>query len=417
MARDGSGAGPVGLTTGAARLACGRPRANRTERVAAQDGTRTTPAPTITFVDDPSAVLAALTTVDVEVVGVDVERADADRYFRRAALVQVGADHRCVLLDAVALPALPQLDALLDEDHLAVLHAAENDLEPLAHLGVRPTRVADTAVAAALLGMPTGLSKLLMEVLGVELSEAKESFQRANWEQRPLPSDMAAYAAGDVVHLPALWAELAARLDRSGRRSWYDEELEAALVERDGDTRDWTRVKGSGRLDPRQRALLRALWEAREAAARAHDIAPNRLLHDEVLRDLAVDPPRTPAQLVRRSPRRRGLLRGHADELFAAIESGLTAEPVAKPRSARWSEDERALFDALRTRRAAVAEEHGLAPGVLCPSKVLWAAVEGAPGDGRELCALAGLRGWQTDLLAQPLWDAYIGTREQQVAG
>ncbi|MFO7960549.1 MAG: HRDC domain-containing protein [Nitriliruptoraceae bacterium] len=384
--------------------------------MAAQDGTRTATAPTITFVDEPDRVRAGLAAVDVEVVGVDVERADADRYFRRAALIQVGADDHCVLLDAVTLPALPQLDALLDDRHLAVLHAADNDLEPLAHLGVRPARVADTAIAATLLGLPTGLSKLLDEVLGVELSAEKESFQRADWEQRPLPADMAAYAAGDVVHLPALWSALAARLDRAGRRSWYEEELAVILDQSAGDTRDWTRVKGAGRLDPGQRALLRALWEAREAEARAHDIAPNRLVHDEVLRDLATDPPRTPAQLVRRSPRRRSLLRAHADALFAAVEAGLAAEPIAKPRSARWSETERTIFDALRTRRAAVAEEHGLPAGVLCPSKVLWAAVDGAPGDGHELCALAGLRGWQTGLLAAPLWEAYVAARDRPAA-
>lgn len=385
--------------------------------MAAQDGTRTTTSPTIAFVDDPTRVRAGLAAVDVEVVGVDVERADADRYFRRAALIQVGADHHCVLLDAVTLPALPQLDVLLDDDHLAVLHAAENDLEPLARLGVRPARIADTAIAAALLGLPTGLSKLLGEVLGVELSSEKESFQRADWEQRPLPADMAAYAAGDVVHLPALWSALAARLDDAGRRGWYDEELEATLDQSGSDTRDWTRVKGAGRLDPQQRAVLQALWAAREAEARAHDIAPNRLVHDDVLRDLAIDPPRTPAQLVRRSPRRRALLREHADELFAAVEDGLAAAPIAKPPSARWSETERAIFDALRLRRAAVAEEHGLQAGVLCPSKVLWAAVDGAPSDGHELCALAGLRDWQTGLLAAPLWEAYVATRDRQAAG
>ncbi len=380
--------------------------------MAAQDGIRTAAAPSITFVDEPAQVAAGLAAVDAEVIGVDVERADADRYFRRAALVQVGAQAHCVLLDAVTLAALPELDALLDDHHLAVLHAADNDLEPLAHLGVRPARVADTAIAATLLGLPTGLSRLLGEVLGVELSTQKASFQRADWEQRPLPADMAAYAAGDVVHLPALWSMLAARLDHAGRRGWYDEELAATLDLRGSETRDWTRVKGAGRLDPRQRALLRALWEAREAEARAHDIAPNRLVHDDVLRDLAIDPPRTAAQLVRRSPKRRGLLREHADELFAAVAAGLDAAPIAKPASARWSETERATFDALRTRRAEVAEEHGLASGVLCPSKVLWAAVNGAPSDGRELCALAGLRQWQTDLLAAPLWEAYLAARD-----
>ena len=366
-----------------------------------------------TFVDDATAVRGVLARLDAPVLGIDVERADADRYFRRAALVQVGTAEECVLLDTVALDALPELDELLDTDHLAVLHAAENDLAPLTSLGVTVDHLADTAVAAALLGLPTGLSRLLEELLDVRLSDDKDAFQRADWEQRPLPADMAAYAAGDVVHLPALWQELAQRLEAQGRLGWYEEELAAGLARAAEDHRDWTRVKGAARLDPAQRAVLRSLWEAREAEARAHDIAPNRLVHDEVLRELAVDPPRTEAQLVRRSPRRRGLLRQHAGVLFAAVEAGLTAEPEPREPSSRWTDAERAVHDALRTRRARVAEEIGLEPGVLCPSKVLSAAVAGVPEDGRELCALAGLRTWQTELLADPLWDAYVTARDR----
>jgi ribonuclease D len=378
------------------------------DRVAAPDPIDPAATPSIVFVDEAPRVRAALHTVDTEVVGIDVERADADRYYRRAALVQVGVAERCVLLDAVRLDHLPELDELLDDDHLAVLHALENDLEPLARLGVRPDRIADTAIAATMLGLPTGLSKLLAEVLGLSLTSDKEAFQRADWEQRPLPDRMAAYAAGDVVHLPALWEQLAARLAATGRVSWYEEELAATIAGTADDHRDWTRVKGAGRLEPQQRAVLRALWEAREAEARRHDIAPNLLLHDDVLRDLAVDPPGTEAQLVRRSPRRRSLLRAHVTPLFTALQAGLEAEPIARPVTGRSTDEERAAFDALRTRRAAVAADHGLDAGVLCPSKVLWGAVAGAPRDGRELCALAGLRGWQTELLADALWEAYV---------
>ncbi|MEX2549764.1 MAG: HRDC domain-containing protein [Nitriliruptoraceae bacterium] len=370
------------------------------------------PAPDVSFIDEAAAIADALATLRDDVLGVDVERADSDRYFRRAALVQVGVAGRCVLLDTVAIDALPDLDARLDGDHLAVLHAIENDLGPLRSLGVHPERVADTAIAAAMLGLPTGLSNLLTEVLGIELAGDKESFQRADWAQRPLSAGMAAYAAGDVVHLPALWAELAARLERAGRRDWYDEELAATLAREDDDTRDWTRVKGSGRLDPRQRTLLRALWEARESAARAHDIAPNRLVHDDVLRDLAVDPPRTEAQLVRRSPRRRGLLREHAEVLFEAVGAAADAPPEDKPRSSRWTEEDRAVHDALRIRRAEIAEEVGIDAGVLCPSKPLWNVVAGDPADGEELCALAELRAWQASLLAAPLWEAYLSARD-----
>lgn len=367
----------------------------------------TATGPLVSFVDDPAVVGDALGHLDAEVVGVDVERADADRYFRRAALVQVGVEDRCVLLDTVVLDALPELDELLDARRLAVLHAVENDLEPLAALGVEVARVADTAVAAALLGLRTGLAWLLQEVLGVELDGEKEAYQRADWEQRPLPAGMAAYAAGDVVHLPALWTELSGRLRTAGRWAWYEEELAATLETAQRDVRDWTRVKGAGRLDPAQRGLLRALWEAREELARTHDIAPNRLVHDDVLRDLAEDPPRTEAQLVRRSPRRRTLLREHAPVLLAALEAASGGPPEPKPRSARFTDQERAIFDALRRRRAEVAEELGLDAGVLCPSKVLWQAVAGRPTDGTQLCELAGLRTWQTELLAEALWEAY----------
>jgi ribonuclease D len=371
----------------------------------------------VVLVEVDEQVAPALEQVAAEVVGVDVERADGDRYFRRAALVQVGVDDRCVLLDGVALDEMPALDRFLSDGRLAVLHAVENDLEPLAGKGVEPNRFADTAVAAAMLGLPTGLGTLLREVLDVALTDDKETYQRADWAERPLSEGMAAYAAGDVVHLPELWAALDDRLEEAGRRSWYDQEL-AWIVERTGeDTRDWTRVKGSGRLSGAQRAVLRAVWEERERLARAHDLAPNRLLHDDVLRDLAVDPPRTEAQLVRRSQRRRSLLRRHAADLFAALQRGLDADPEDKGSSGRrWTDRDKATFDALRRARAEVAEDLGIEAGVLCPSRPLWRAVAADPSDGDELCAAVELRPWQTELLAAPLWDAYTRSRASDTA-
>lgn len=362
----------------------------------------------VAFVDDRPAVLPALAHVADEVVGVDVERADADRYYRRAALVQVGVAGYCVLLDGTTLATLPELDAHLGTERLAVLHAVENDLEPLAAKGVHPPRLADTAVAAATLGLPTGLGPLLAEVLDVALDGDKSAYQRADWEARPLSPGMAEYAAGDVVHLPALWQELAARLAAADRTPWYEQELAWTLERANEDTRHWTRVKGAGALGPAQRAVLRVLWEERERLAKEHDLAPNRLLHDEVLRDLATDPPRTEAQLVRRSQRRRALLRVYAGALLAAVERGRGAAPEPRDRGGRrWTEQERSAFDAMRHARSAVAEELGMDAGVLCPSQPLWAAVAGAPAGGDELCRLAGLRPWQRELLADPLWAAY----------
>ena len=367
--------------------------------------------PLTIFVDDPEDLGEALGHLDVDVVGVDVERADAERYFRRAALVQVGSTDACVLVDGVTIGSLPELDRFLGPDRLAVLHALENDLGPLAAKDVVPTRLADTAVAAALLGLPTGLGPLLQEVLGVELDGDKARFQRADWSARPLTDEMVAYAAGDVVHLPALWSALAERLEASGRAAWYEEELDHVVRRSGENTRGWTRVKGAGRLSDAQRAVLRSLWTERERLAREHDVAPNRLLHDEVLRDVAEDPPRTATQLIRRSQRRRSLVRQHTAALMAAVTRGREAAPEPKPEGGRrWSEADRALHDRLRRRRAEIASEVGIDAGVLCPSQPLWAAIAGDPKDGAELCALAELRGWQTELLAEPLWETYVNS-------
>ncbi len=363
--------------------------------------------PDVRLVAERAGLAPALEHVDADVVGVDVERADADNYHRRAALVQVGVGATCVLIDGLALEELPELDAFLG-GRLPVLHAAVNDVAPLAARGVAPARIADTAVAAALLGRPTGLDALLEAVLGVRLTTEKERFQRADWSQRPLPDDMLAYAAGDVVHLPELWTALDAELATAGRTEWYAQELDAALAAAGTDTRDWHRIRGVGRLAPRAQQVARALWEAREELARTRDVAPNLLLHDESILALAAEPPGTPKQLARRGRRRRPVAADEAEVLMAAVEAGLAAEPPPRdPDRRRWTDDDTRAFDRLRTARAAVARDLGLDPGVLCASKVLKDAVRADPEDASALGDAAGLRPWQRELLGEVLWAAY----------
>lgn len=368
----------------------------------------------IVFVDDPDRLAGELTSLDGDVIGLDVERADSHRYYRTAALVQLGTASRCLLVDSVALDDLRPVHDFV-QGRMVVIHALENDLLPLLDAAVEPDRVADTSVAAAMLGLPTGLGPLLEELLDVQLTADKDKFQRADWEQRPIPDDMQAYAAHDVFHLPALWAELARRLDETGRRSWYDQELRATIEHTLADTRDWTRTKGSGRLSAEQRAILKALWEEREQLAQTHDIAPNRLIRDQTLVDLAEKPAGTAGEIVKRNRRRSGPLKEYAGELLAAQERGRQAPPEEKTSPSRgWSKEDRAVFDAMRRTRSKVAKRVGIDPGVLCPSRSLWGPVLEEPTSGAELCRMAELRPWQTELLAEPLWDAYERTRARQ---
>ena len=362
----------------------------------------------IELVDDPAQLQAALAPLDDHLVGLDVERADSDRYFRRAALVQVGDADRCILVDPLAIPEPTALDELC-ADRLVVLHAIENDIEPMDRLGVGMPHVADTAVAAALLSLPIGLGDLLEAVLGIELDTDKSKYQRADWEQRPLSQGMKEYAAGDVLHLPALWEELAARLRDAGRTSWYEQELAATIEQARADTRHWERTKGSGRLGPEERSTLHALWDARESLCRAHDIAPNRLLHDKTLLSLAQDPPATPDELVRRDPRRSGgPVTEHAVALCEALQLGLEAPPEPRKESRRWDDDQRRAYDALRRRRTRMARALDLDPGFCCPSRQLRAAVSAEPATIEEFADAADLRPWQREQLGAELWSVYV---------
>lgn len=365
------------------------------------------PDQTIELVDDPARLASALSRVDQPLVGVDVERADSDRYFRAAALIQVGIADHCVLVDSHLIDDLSTLNEFLSE-RTAVLHALENDLVPLDNAHVRVPLVHDTGLAAAMLGMPIGLDPLLQEVLDVALTTDKSRFQRADWERRPLPDDMAEYAAGDVFHLPELWRRMEQRLREAGRYEWYEQEL-THLIERTwADTRGWEATKGASRLSSEQRAVLRSVWERREELAREHDIAPQRLVRDDTLTSWASEPPADRQHLVERGGRRRSSVKRHADELYDALVAGQRAEPEARERAGRrWTDEDRAAYDAMRRARAKRAEEIGVDAGVLCPSKTLWGAVAAEPRTPAELCAGAELRPWQCELLGEVLWEAY----------
>jgi ribonuclease D len=358
--------------------------------------------------DTPERLAEGLDLLDdLDVVGVDVERADWDRYYRAAALIQVGGRGRVALVDPIELDDLAPLGAYL-AGRRTILHALENDLVPLANAGVHPPVVEDTAIAAAILGLPTGLEGLLRDLLGVELEGDKAAMQRAPWEERPLTDAMLEYAAGDVADLPELWDVLADRLAEAGRRDWYDQELAATIAQPSvEERRDWTRLKGIGRLDPATRARARRVWEVREDLARSTDTAPSRIVGDKVLVALAVEPPAARSELGRRGVRRQAI-REFGEDLMAALSADPDPTPARSgPRQRPPTEADRSLADRLRVLRSARAEELGIDAGVLCPSRVLMGAVMADPTSPEEVRAALDLRPWQWEQLAEVFVEAF----------
>lgn len=364
----------------------------------------------VVLADTPERLREALDDLDdLDTVGVDVERADWDRYWRSAALIQVGGSGRVALVDPLEISDLGPLAAFLGA-RTCVLHAMDNDLGPLASAGIEPATVEDTSIAAAVLGLPLGLEVLLRDLLGVELDRNKAAMQRADWEARPLTPQMQAYAAGDVADLPALWALLEKRLEAEGRTDWYRQELEAVRSQPPAEQRrTWTRTKGIGRLDPAARARFRSLWDTREELAQSTDTAPSRIAGDKLLVDLAVRPPASTGELGRRGLRRAAVrtwgpalleaLEGPAQALPGRADGRRGEQPGAERNGRPPTDADRDLADRLRMLRAERAAALGIDPGVLCPSRRLLAAVVADPHTPVELREALALRPWQWDEL------------------
>ena len=220
-------------------------------------------------------------------IAVDAERASGFRYSQRAYLVQLRrAGAGSALIDPIPLGSdLSALAPALTGPEW-VLHAASQDLACLAEVGLAPSRLFDTELAARIAGLPrVGLGPLVEQLLGLSLEKGHGA---ADWSRRPLPEDWLVYAALDVEVLVELRDELARQLAEQGKLEWAWQEFEAVRTAPPPVPRaePWRRLSGVHKLrKPRLLAAARALWEARDRLAAERDIAPGRVLPDSAIVD------------------------------------------------------------------------------------------------------------------------------------
>lgn len=164
-------------------------------------------------------------------VAVDTEFMRVDTFYPKAGLIQIGDGQRAFLIDPLLIGNWqPLADLLEDSGVVKVLHACSEDLEVLLRLtGKLPQPLFDTQLAAGYLnlGFSMGYSRLVQEVLGIELPKGET---RSDWLQRP-PETQVSYAAEDAVHLAELFTALRPRLS-DDKYAWVLEdgaELVAAL--------------------------------------------------------------------------------------------------------------------------------------------------------------------------------------------
>jgi ribonuclease D len=403
--------------------------ATDTTRASAEPAPRTS---ALKVIDTREAYLDAVAKIAAGYgpIAVDAERASGFKFSQRAYLIQLyRRGSGSFLFDPPAIGSFTELNDAIDREEW-ILHAASQDLACLREVGLDPRVIFDTELAARLLGIPrVGLGSVVEEFLGIHL---KKEHSAADWSRRPLPESWLEYAALDVELLPDLRDKLAALLIENSKAVIAAQEFEATRAKEPKPvaTEPWRRLTGIHSLrNPRNVAVARSLWMARDALAREIDVSPGRLVPDSSLVAAARVLPESKRELAALKEFSGRASRTEIDRWWAALEEGKTAtdlpvnrrseDTLPPPRS--WADRNPEADSRLKAARAALAElsefvnipvENLLTPEIL--RRIAWTPPEpvSAAAVSTSLSEL-GARPWQLELTAQPIAEAFVDAHQK----
>lgn len=342
-------------------------------------------------------------------IAVDTEADSLHSYFDKVCLVQISAGDEDLIVDPLAgVDLKPFGELLANPDVTKVFHGGDYDLRILHRdFGFVVRNLIDTSICAQLLGYEgLGLAALLDRHFGVKLNK---THQRADWSMRPLPPDMLEYAATDTHYLIALAAKLREELMALGRWTWALEEFarleNVRYREVEDESENWRKVKNIGALDRRSLAIVRGLYEWRDALARKADRPPFKVMGNESIVEIAKTRPVT----VRDLAQIKAVPRYHVDrygrDLVGIVRDAMSLAEEALPERSEpkaWIRDKvlEARINKLKTARDRVAKELKIDGSVLAPRHVLTAVATTGTLD------VPAMREWQKAVLGDAFLNA-----------
>ena len=347
---------------------------------------------------------------------VDIEADSLHSYFEKVCLLQLSVGDEHFVVDPFSDLDFGGFVEVLARKRL-IVHGGNYDLRMLrAWQGFRPRgEVFDTMIAAQLLGMEQiGLAALVERFFGVTMTKGS---QKSDWSRRPLSEKQLRYAVNDTRHLEELAECLHGELRERGRVEWHRESCramaDAAGRDRAEEPADAWRIKGAGRLTPRQLAYLREIWRWRDARARHADRPTFKVLGNRQLLELVQWVEAHPDEPLERGPKLpRNFVGSWRRTLEKAIARAAAMTPAEWPgRSAPAPvksppADPRQLA-ALRGECARLAGDLEIAPSTLAPKAALEAIVQQRCRTPEEVMESGGLLRWQAELL-RPALDAAL---------
>jgi len=269
--------------------------------------------------------------------GYDTEFIGEQTYYPHICLIQIGTPQFIALIDPLEeIDLTPLWQLIADPDVETVVHAGQQDLEPVPRLIDKPpANIFDVQIAAGFVGLqyPSSLSRLVKDLLHVDLGLGAKFSQ---WDTRPLTAMQKEYAANDVRYLPLIHTRLIEQLEACGNLAWCREECatlcDRSLYEFDAGAQR-RRMKGIDTLSAHEDAALRRLLLWRDETAREYDAPPRALVGDAVLMTLARSLPRDQAALHQIRGLPRPIKKRHGQELIDLINEALEQPTAQKAQS------------------------------------------------------------------------------------
>jgi ribonuclease D len=355
------------------------------------------PAPPITDSARLAEFCARLS--QAEYVTVDTEFMRENTFWPVLCLVQLAGPDGAATIDALVpdIDLAPLYELLADETVLKVFHAGRQDLEIFYHrMGLVPHPVFDTQLAAMVCGFGDQISyeNLLARTIGVTVDKASRF---TDWSRRPLSDRQLDYALADVTHLRPVYEKLAARMKKTGRDHWLDEEMAilcAPETYRIEPEEAWQRVKGRRGRGTRFLAILVELAAWREREAQRRDMPRNRILRDEAIMEIASHAPRKAGTLAHVRGISQKLAEGPIGQgILKAVEDGIARPahslPAAPERPERLPPGLGPLTDLLKVLLKENCEKQNVAPRLVASGDDLERI---AADDTAEVPALKGWR-------------------------
>ena len=342
-------------------------------------------------------------------VTLDTEFLRERTYYSRLCLIQMAlppaggakaAGGPAALIDPMAegLSLEPLYALFRDPGVVKVFHAARQDLEIFFHdAGLFPQPLFDTQVAAMVCGFgeQAGYETLVKRIAKQQIDK---SSRFTDWSHRPLSPAQLTYALADVTHLRAVYEDLKAQLDASGRAPWLVEEMGVLTDPETYITRPedaWRRVK-TRTSSARFLAALQELAAFRESHAQTRDVPRSRVFKDDALVELASTRPMNEGDLGKSRLLLREARKGEiAQGILDAIKRAANAKPpVPADAGQPGLPGNPALSDLLRVLLKAKSDATGVAPRLIASAAELDQIASGA----RDVPALAG---WRAEVFGQ----------------